>query len=286
MSKQLTTILTVLLLCLGLSLAFGQGSGKGGPPVTPPVQGQGNPIVTPGGQGQGQPAGPGGTQPEVASNPKKVETLTGGEIVDVMGEYGSAYPAIVFAHPTLTDPITVRLAPLWYLEEALLLNRQILLTFVGKPADLVMYSNKEDVYHAITLTVEGEGTYDFRTLTGKPLWNPSGKIKDRKLTDAVLEAGSTRDLGGEVLSVSPSLLSGELILAMLGDDGLKYRIRLADPEDLLATDFALREHNRVQVRFALEAQTRQAVALQFSVEARWTVRLRDENGQSIGPNWE
>jgi hypothetical protein len=201
-----------------------------------------------------------------------------------MAEYGT-YPAIVFGHESLTSPIEVRLAPWWYLEQALGLDPATLLSFVGARADLVMYSNKDDVYHAITLTVNGV-EYRFRADSGKPLWNPGGKIKDRNATDAALEAGTARDLGGEVISVSPSLYSGELILTMLGDDGVRYRIRLAAAGDLLATDFALREHNRVQIRFALEAQTKQAVALQLTIEAQWTVCLRDENGQSLGPNWE
>lgn len=276
LKSGMTRVLPVMLILAGVSL-YGQGSGKG----------PGSPPAAPPGQGTGQPADPSGPPPSATPTPNKVvETLAGGTITDVLAQYGAEYPAIVFSHPSLTAPIDVRLAPIWYLEEALNLNLETLRTLKDKTADLVMFYRlnvDETVYHAITLTVDG-AVYRFRTDDGKPLWNPSGKIKDRKAADAVLTEGTVRELGGIVMRISPSLVSGELVMTMAGDDCQMHRVRLAAAEELLATDFALREGNRIRLRFALEQQTRGSVALQLSTEAQWTLRLRDENGRRVDPD--
>jgi len=276
LKAMLTKVLPVMLILAVVPL-YGQGAGKGpgGPPLTPP------------GQGPVQPPDAAGPPPTATPTPNKVvETFTGGRIEDVLAEYGAAYPVIVFSHSSLTAPIEVRLAPIWYLEQALNLDLEALNTFEGKTADLVVFYrlNVDDVvYHAITLTVD-DVEYRFRTDDGKPLWTPSGKIKERKAADAALLAGSARDLGGTVLRIAPSLVSGELVLTMVGDDCLRYRIRLAAAEELMATDFGLREGNRIRLRFALEQQTGGAVALQLTTESQWTLRLRDENGRRVDPD--
>lgn len=273
MSRRCVVIFAGILLCAGSVVAYGAGNGQGGPPSTPPGQGQ----------------GPGQQPGDATPNPAKVIlNLFDGTIVDVMAEYGAEYPAILFEQASLENQIPVRLAPLPFLEDALSLSLEMLQTFEGQPADLVAMSKTtgdEVVYHAITLTVGGV-TYRFRTDEGKPLWNGSGKTKDRKGTEPTLQAGTTRDLGGEVLRVVPSLITGDLKLMLLGDDGRRYGIRLAPAEDLLATDFALRDRNRVRVRFALETGTGRAVALQLSTEAQMTLRLRNENGQRLMLNLE
>ncbi|MBN9656607.1 MAG: hypothetical protein J0H49_00430 [Acidobacteria bacterium] len=277
MSKSWILMLTLVLLCAGVALGYGQDGAQGGPPATPPGSGT----------GPGQQPEKGTPPPDAVPNPAKVILdLRGGSIVNVVAEYGASYPAIVFSHTTLASPIDVRLAPLWFLEEALGLDVQMLLTFVGDPADLVVLCKTvadETVYHAITLTVNGT-TYRFRTDEGKPLWNPSGKIKEGTATTPSLQVGTARNMGGEIIRIVPSLITGELTLMLRADDGLIYRIRLAEAEAVLATDFALRDRSRVQVRFALEAGTGETVALQLTTESQQTLRLRDENGRRLKPD--
>lgn len=274
LKAMLTKVFPAMFILAAVSI-YGQGAGKGpgGPPVTPP------------GQGPGQTPDPAGPPPTATPTPNKVVLTLDGTIIDVVAEYGEEYPVIVFKPSSWVNPIEVRLAPMWYLEEVGL-DLDALDDPEEETADLVVFYRlnvDEVVYHAITLTVN-DVEYRFRTDDGKPLWTPSGKIKERKLADAALQEGTVRDLGGTVLRIAPSLVSGELVLTMAGDDCLTHRIRLAPAEELLATDFALRERSRIQLRFALEQQTGGAVALQLSTEAQWTLRLRDENGRRVDPD--
>lgn len=254
----------------------GQGSGQGGPPATPPGQGT----------GPGQQPPPSTPPPTATPSPNKVFFEGSGVITDVLAAVGTQYPAILFT-PTSSEVFEVLLAPMWFLED-LGLTEEVLAELAGKTAYLVAFDKiTDDVgYHAISIEVDGT-EYVFRTEDGKQLWNGSGKKpKDRTAATPGLLAGSARELGGEVKRVVESLATGEMVMWMLGDDGLQYRIRLGPAEDLLAGGVMLHERNRVTVRFALEEQTRGAVALQLMTEAMMTVRLRDDNGVRLGPNWE
>lgn len=277
MSRTIDCMTGVLLVCAGLAMAYGQGNGQGGPPATPPGQGPGQ------GTGPGQQEPP-SVQPPTA-NPAKVIVEYDGTIGEVLAAAGSQYPAIEFT-PAGGLMIEVLLAPMWFLTEEV---RLPLDSLTGETAHLVaLQKTTADVvvYHAISLTVDGE-TYTFRTDDGKPLWNGSGKKpKDRTAAMPELAPGSTRELGGEVERMVESLTTGEMKMMMLGDDGFRYRICLGPVEDLLAAGVMPREKNRVRVRFALEAETHGAVALQLTTEAQTTVRLRDDNGLRLGPMWE
>lgn len=259
-----------------LTLPLTAAGAGGGPPVTPPGHGQ----------GPSPPQAP-GPPPTATPDPAKVIVTGRGVITNVLADYGAEYPAILFTSSAFLNPIIVRLAPLWFMEQELGLSVPVLVGLIGKEADLVALektTSEDVVYHAITLTLTSDGTvYRFRTDDGKPLWKGSAKKpKGRDTTSATLVEGSVRDISGSVLRVSMSLTTGELTLVFRGDDGLMYPIRLGSPEDIMGSDLALRERSRIQIRFALEATSRQCVALQLSTEAQISLRLREENGAALG----
>lgn len=266
----------VAALCLLLPL-ISIAQGPGGPPATPPGQGQG--------PGQSPGSGP---PPTATPDPAKVIISVTGVISGVYAEYGAEYPAILFT-PDSASAITVRLCPLWFMEDEVGLSLETLVSLKDSRAFLVALkktTDEEVVYHAITLTLLPDGPiYRFRTDDGKPLWNGSAKKpKDRTTASVNVVQGSARDLSGSIVRSFLELKTGELYLLLLGDDGYTYNLRLGAPEEILATDLPLRERTRLKVRFALETASHNCVALQLSTEAQLRIRLRDENGASFGPN--
>lgn len=240
------------------------------------------------GMGQGKGQGQGGPPPGVpagSSNPLKNVQVFEGVLTEVLVEYGAKYPVVEITIAN-GDVLPVRLAPVWYLNE-IGLTIEVLESYVSQEVTvvaLVKDTGDEIVYHAISIAIGDDTLWELRSESGKPGWIGSEykKPKDPKGHNT----SSIQEISGDVLSLDYSLQTNQLRLRLRADDGYVYRLYLGPPEDLMAGGFAIREGNRVRVRYALAGGPHTGIAYELTNRACVATRLRDEEGNFLWPDFE
>lgn len=303
MNRSLMACASVIILAGSLALA-GSGSGSGQQQVSGQGQSAGQSQSSDQGQVQSQTGSPSGNQQnngstngnQPAAPPGRAKGLAGpayeitGQITDVLVQECGTYPVVEITTGG-GQVYLVRLAPVWYLVEELKLSidaeaANSLPGWLGQEVKaLIQESLLSDqvTYHAIwidfTTTPDLTPDYRFRTDDGMPLW--MSRRNGPEARENEIDPAAIREISGVVTATGASLVTGDVKVVMLGDDGLFYGFHLGSPDELAGLGLTIREQNRLTVRYVPDPNSKAKLTLQFSNEAQVRVRLRDANGNRI-----